>query len=296
MHETIEQYIEYIRDIRRLAPKSVKAYTADLCHFSTFCSDSNLDPAAVDYRTARRYVASLVEAEYSTTTINRMLSAVKGYYGFLVQHQLTGTSPFSRIRSMRGGRNLPTVLTVDEIHAILASPGEDFTGLRDRVIFEVLYSTGCRLSELLGISINELNLTERVIKIRGKGGKDRFLFLTASAAESIGDYLPLRNLRVEQRTPGKETDRLLINRNGFPLTPQGVHYIFRQYTRKLGLQKHITPHTIRHSFATHILDNNAGIRVVQELLGHERISTTQIYAHVSAKRLKEVYDNSHPHG
>ncbi len=295
--ESIESFQSYIKDVKKVSEHTVKAYTHDLALFRQFVTDHDLTFHDLRFEDARRFVASLKRSGYAEKSINRILSGIKSFYAYCLRYQMVSSNPFSNVRSMKHERYLPTVLTVEEVAMILDAPGLDFTGIRDRALFSVLYSTGCRLSELLQMNIDEIDLGEGRVLVHGKGGKDRFVFLTKHARKSLELYIPMReNLVKKRRIAGRDADAVFVNKNGKRLTPQGVHYIFHTYMRMLGIEKHVTPHTFRHTFATHILDNNAGIRVVQELLGHASISTTQIYSHVSSRRLKEVYKRSHPHG
>ena len=297
MNELLENYIKYLRDIRKLSEKTVVAYRQDLGKYEQFCGEQNKQITEISYEQARRFLAVIIRSGYSTNSVNRILSGVKGFFSYCIRYEYCEINPFSRIKGVSGGRRLPSVLTHAEVAKILAAPENDFAGIRDKVIFELLYSTGCRLSELTGMNITDVQLVEKTILVHGKGDKDRFVFLTKSAQEILSLYIPLKNTR-QQPQDVKLDDRnaLVVNNRGQRLTPQGVHFVFQKYTKELGIPKKITPHTLRHTFATHILDNNAGIRVVQELLGHENVSTTQIYSHVSSSRLKEVYKKSHPHG
>lgn len=293
----IEQYRLYLRDVRKLSDRTVDSYMTDLDKLSSFCEERSASPNELTFREARTFLAQLLDAGYGAKSINRILSGVRGFYRWMVRYEMSSANPFSRIKGIRGGRRLPTVLTREEVAMILSAPGDDFTGMRDRMIFELLYSTGCRLSELVEMNLEDLSLEQRRILVHGKGEKDRFVFLTDSACEAVNLFLPMRDSRQRRFAIDGESGRaLLINNRGKRMTPQGVHHIFSGYMQKLKMEKKVTPHTFRHSFATHILENDAGIRVVQELLGHENVSTTQIYSHVSGSRLIEVYKKSHPHG
>ncbi len=297
MNEMMKLYLNYLEDIRGVSEKTLAAYAQDLSKLSRFCVENEIDAARMSNEQARRFIAKLIKEGYRPSSVNRILSGIKGFFLYCIKFDYFTADPFARINSLGGGRRLPSVLTREEVQRMIDAAGNDFSGIRDRLIFEILYSTGCRLSELTGMNLKELNLSENAVLVHGKGGKDRFVFITPSAHEILDVYLPLRGRRQETR-PVSQEDRqaLLINNRGRRMTSQGVHYIFKKYTAELGIPKHITPHTFRHTFATHIMENDAGIRVVQELLGHEHISTTQIYSHVSSKRLKEVYRKSHPHG
>jgi len=297
MNELLENYINYLRDIRKLSEKTVVAYRQDLEKYEKFCHEQRSQLTEISYEQARRFLAVIIRTGYSTNSVNRILSGVKGFYMYCIRYEYCEINPFSRIKGVGGRRRLPSVLSHEEVARILKAPGNDFPGIRDKVIFELLYSTGCRLSELTDMDISDIQLAEKTILVHGKGDKDRYVFLTPSAQEILSLYIPLKLHRQQpQDVVSDDRNALIVNNRGHRLTPQGVHYVFQRYTKKLGIPKKITPHTFRHTFATHILENNAGIRVVQELLGHENVSTTQIYSHVSSGRLKEVYKKSHPHG
>jgi integrase/recombinase XerC len=170
-----------------------------------------------------------------------------------------------------------------------------FTGIRDRMILELLYSTGCRVSELTGMKVEDLDLKKRMVLVHGKGNKSRWVFLTKGASGNISTYLPLRKKYVNSSV-SQGINNLILNRNGNGISARGIRYIIDKYIRAIGAGKHVSPHTFRHTFATHLLNNGAGIRAVQEMLGHSSISTTQIYTHVGIDRLKDVYREAHPHG
>ena len=294
---SIDEYLVYIAKIRRLSEHTIKAYKQDLRYLSDYAQTRQVDPSELTRDDARRFTAQLVRGSLSPATINRILSGIRGYYAYRIRFGMQSQDPFDRIRSVAGGRRLPEVLTVEEVEAFLEAPGDDFLGIRDRVVFTILYATGCRLSELLTASEDNVDLAATTLTVLGKGGKQRTTFLTDEACELLSLYIPLKTaLQSRLRLDASDRRALIVNNRGERLTAQGVHHIFRQYERRLGISKHVTPHTFRHSFATHILDNDAGIRTVQELLGHANISTTQIYTHVSANRLRGVYETAHPHG
>lgn len=297
MVELLENYTLYLRDIRKLSDKTVVAYRQDLEKYEQFCIEQRKSITEISYEQARKFLTVIIRSGYSTNSVNRILSGIKGFFTYCIRYEYCEINPFSRIKGVGGGRRLPDILSHEEVARFLAAPEDDFSGIRDKVIFELLYSTGCRLSELIGINIADVQLEEKMILVHGKGDKDRFVFLTPSAQEIVSLYIPLKSRRKLPVDVSPDDKRaLIVNNRGHRLTSQGVHYVFHKYTTKLAIPKKITPHTFRHTFATHILDNNAGIRLVQELLGHENVSTTQIYSHISSGRLKEVYKKSHPHG
>lgn len=295
--QATEQFLHYLLEVRSYSLHTIKAYEHDLQLYGVYLEAMGYEFGSVDHIQARGFMASLRNDGYAQGTINRVLSAVRRFYRHLLAFEQIRIDPFSQVKSTGRERKLPTVLSVEEVRMFLDACGDDFLGCRDRMIFHLFYSTGCRLSELLGIDLGDIDLEANVIKVHGKGAKERLVFLSEAARVDLGAYLERRQAVLTSKgLDPKTVSHLCVNRNGKRLTPQGVHYIFHTYAQRLGINKHVTPHTFRHSFATHILENDAGIRVVQELLGHEHISTTQIYSHVSTARLKEVYRQSHPHG
>ncbi len=292
--EIKQRYVTYISKVRGLSPKTVLAYEDDLNKFEVFLAQEHADFLDLSSSQVRSFLAQLQRQQLSASTVNRILSGVKGFYRYALRYGIARRDPFDRIKRLKDQRSLPSVLTEAEVSMLLDSCGSDLFGQRDAVIFQVLYSTGCRLSELLAMDAGDISLKTGEIRVTGKGDKDRMVYLTDEAVEVISCYLPVRAEYVKRHNDGEQA--LVINTRGRRISAQGVHYIFERSCSSLGFSKHITPHTLRHTFATHILDRDAGIRVVQELLGHEHISTTQIYSHVGIERLRSVYEKSHPHG
>ncbi len=292
-----KQYLTYIAAVRGLSPRTVLAYEDDLNKFSEYLSEHRLDFLRLDRQQVRSFLAHIQRQQLSVASVNRIISGIKGFYSYALRYGIAQIDPFDRVSSIKEQRRLPAVLNEHEVRRLLDSPGDDFLGLRDQVIFKVLYATGCRLSELLGMNLRDISLDTGEILVLGKGSKQRYVYLTDEAREVLDTYIPMKREYQSQRMlPEDDLQALVINRSGKRMSAQGVHYVFHHYTTSLGFSKHITPHTLRHSFATHILDRDAGIRVVQELLGHEHISTTQIYSHVGVERLRSVYEKAHPHG
>ncbi len=295
--ETRNTYLSYIASVRGLSPRTVLAYEDDLEKFAQFLIRHSLDFLSLSPQDVRSFLAELQRQHLSSSSINRVLSGIKGLYSYAIRYGIAQRDPFDRVKTLKDRRRLPTVLTEEEIGKLLESPGDNFFGLRDSVIFQVLYSTGCRLSELLSMDIHDIDLRTGEIQVRGKGDKDRFVYLTDDASEVLSCYIPMKaEYQSSRNLSPADLQALVINSRGSRISAQGVHYVFERYCISLGFSKHVTPHTLRHTFATHILDRDAGIRVVQKLLGHEHISTTQIYSHVGIERLRNVYEKAHPHG
>lgn len=299
MDKVVEKYLEYLKEIRNLSDHTLIAYKTDLKKFENYCLINNLNIIEVNKAESRRYVATLIRDEkLSNSSINRTLSTLRNFYLYLNKYNITNTNPFSKIESRSRTRRLPQVLSVKDVEKLLSFVPTDFKELRDLVMFNLFYSTGARMSELLGANVTNLELKDERLLVKGKGSYYRYLFLNPSTIELLNTYLEQKqNYQLGKAIKDKnELEAILIGINGKRLSPSSCHSIFEKYRKKLGIGLHFTPHMLRHSFATHLLDNDAGIRVVQKLLGHQSISTTQIYTHVSRQRLREVYESSHPHG
>lgn len=292
MKDRIGEYIAYLRGIRNLSEATVRAYGNDLRSFADFLSERPPEEAVSG--DVRSFIAHLSRERLTAATVNRILSAMKGFYLYLVVHGHIEASPLNGIRSLKKTARLPDFLFEDEVAEILDIPGDDFTSLRDKAILELLYSTGCRVSELVRIQADQVK-KNRPVLVRGKGSKDRLVFIGKAAFTALSAYLPLRGERLK-RSGKQEEKALFINSRGGPLTARGVAHILEKRLGGTAAGKKVSPHTFRHSFATHILDRGADIRVVQELLGHASLSTTQVYTHLGIGKLKEVYAQAHPHG
>lgn len=294
MLRTADDYLGYLRSVRNLSEASVRAYRGDLTAFDEWLATAGVDESAVDAALVRRYVAHLSRQNAAVSTVNRVLSSLKGYFRFLVRTGRATSSPVEGVRGLRKARKLPSFLFEDEMAELLGLEGADFTTLRDRLILELLYSTGCRISELVTINLDDIDYKRGRILVHGKGRKDRFVFLGVPAKQVLRDYLPVRSARLATRGL-RDEKALVVNVNGGRITQRGVAGIIQKRVLERGVAKHVSPHTFRHSFATHILDRGADIRVVQELLGHASLSTTQVYTHLGLGALKRIYESAHPH-
>jgi integrase/recombinase XerC/integrase/recombinase XerD len=224
-------------------------------------------------------------------TVNRRLSALKGYYEWRRRRDPDTVNPFTDSRTVKKGRRLPAFLTHEEIEAFLDHTGSDFAGIRDRTLFELLYSTGCRVAEICSLDVSDV--LRRQVRVRGKGMKERLVFIGTKASVALEEYLSRRLEHVADDPDSRRA--LILDLRGRRLTTRGVYYLVRRYAALTGMTKRISPHTFRHSFATHVLDEGADIRTVQEMLGHASLSTTQIYTHTGIERIKRIYRLSHPH-
>ncbi|MBO4392865.1 MAG: tyrosine-type recombinase/integrase [Spirochaetales bacterium] len=291
----IDSFLQYLKDVQGYSEKTVISYAHDLKRLDDYLVSHNLDLTEMVYEDARSFVADLYDQGLSPASINRILSGNRMFFRSLLESNVIKVDPFKRVSGAKNTRKIPTVLAREEVEMILSCPTEDYTSLMEVTMFNIFYSTGCRLSEVLDMKISDIDFNLRRILVTGKGNKQRYVFLTTRAKDMLQQYLPQRG-EVIKRCHSVDDGTVLINSKGNKLPLSTVHSIFDKYRLRLGLTKKFTPHVFRHSFATHLIDNDSDIRVVQVLLGHESIGTTQIYTHVTGKRLEEVYRNSHPHG
>jgi tyrosine recombinase XerC len=290
----LERYLQYLAHVRHLSANTLSAYRRDLELYFAFLEDEDLTLEQMEADNARSFVGHLSRRGLSSRSINRVLSAVRGYYRFLERVGVEAGSPFASIKSLKIDGKLPSFLFEEEIDQLLTTgQPQDLWELRDLLILELLYSTGCRVSELASASLTDLDLKGATIRVLGKGNKERLVFIGRSAVKRLREYLLRRKgLRLGD-AEGRRA--LLINRRGGRLTVRGIQNIVDRLLMRSPLHKSATPHTFRHSFATHILRKGADIRVVQELLGHASLSTTQVYTHLDVERLQAVYGSAHPH-
>ncbi len=292
--EYIELYLAYIGKVRALSAHTVQSYGEDLTGLERYCSSLSLSFTDFTPEDAGEYVRK-IRKEFSEKSILRKLTACRTFFSYLVKDDFLPSNPFDGISLRETGSRLPSVLTEDEVRELLSLPRENFSQERDHILFLFLYSTGARISEALSVDVADIEWGERRIRITGKGDKERFLFLSPHLVSELKDvYLPQRESYLLEK--GRSSEKaLFVSQRGLRLPSSSAHIIFDAYRDRLSWQKEFTPHTLRHSFATHYLDRGADIRMVQELLGHESISTTQIYTHVSHSRLRNVYNSTHPH-
>jgi len=297
----LENYLTYLRAVRHLSENTVRAYRRDLRLFAAFLRQRGIGEADVDEAVARSFVGEIARGSLKSRSVNRLLSALRGYYRFRLRFDAPGSgraavNPFREVRSLKTPKNLPAFLFEAEVEQLLGEarePPGDIWRLRDLLIPELLYATGARVAELVGMNLTDLDFGERTIRVMGKGAKERVVFFGKTAAELLRAYLIRRR---HHRFPGPAEERaLLLNRRGGRITVRGVQRILERLLREAGVVKPASPHTLRHSFATHVLNRGADIRVVQELLGHASLSTTQVYTHLDIQRLKRVYESAHPH-
>jgi integrase/recombinase XerC len=292
LEESIVSFLCALEGERAASPHTLAAYGRDLRQFARFLVAEGLDGwDAVTIGVVRRYLSLPAVRRYSRRTVARKLSALRTFYRYLSREGLVEANPFALVRGPKQRPRLPRVLSIEEVRELLAAlTSKDPLGLRDRAIVEMLYAAGVRVGELVQMRVGDLR--GREVRVLGKGGKERVVFLTRAAEAALENYLKRGRPQLlrGRRDPGV----IFLNARGEPLSTRGVQGILARLTRELSQRVHMSPHVLRHTFATHLLDGGADLRAVQELLGHASLATTQIYTHLSRERLKQVYDRAHP--
>jgi integrase/recombinase XerD len=285
------RYLDHLSAERGLAPNTVEAYRRDLLRLR---EDRVERPETATHDELLARLRAMRLAGRSPRSVARWLVAARGFFRWLVAEGVLQVDPTAHLDPPRTWRTLPSVLSTEEVDALLAAPDrETATGLRDAAMLEVLYATGLRVSELLGLRLADLHLDASYLRCLGKGSKERVVPLGGEAEGMLQAYLATAR---PELLDGKRTPVLFVNRRGTPLTRQGFWKIIKNYGRRAGIRTSLSPHTVRHSFATHLLENGADLRSVQAMLGHADISTTQIYTHVNRERLRRLYRDFHPRG
>lgn len=325
-HSTIiQKFLDYLTYEKRFSVHTAKCYGADLGQFGTFLLGTSHATApedgtmslphessggtavathtstqidhlllTADVNLVRTYLAFLNDKEYSKATIARKLATLRSFYKFLVKRNEITANPVISIRTPKQEKKLPRFLEYEEVKRLLETPPMDnWLGARDRAILETLYSTGIRVSELVALNMDDVDFLGEVVHIRGKGKKERIAPISSSALQIIQHYMEYRNKRA-QNNNNFDPKVLFVNKHGRRLSTRSVRRKMDKYLKIAGLDPAISPHTLRHSFATHMLNKGADLRSVQELLGHQSLSTTQIYTHLSTSKIKEIYDGAHP--
>ena len=292
----LERFMVYLEIGKNVSPLTLQAYRSDILQFLKLQNDDVDSLLGVDHLTLRRYLAWLKEKGYTRRTVARKLSATRSFLFFLHKEGLIEGGKWTTVARPKQEKNLPRFLYYHEVEALLEAPDPKTAyGLRDRAILELIYSSGLRASETVGLKVDCLQSGERLIKVYGKGRKERIVPVGTVAALLIEKYIDeARPLLAANNKDANTYDQLFLNRWGRPLSDRGLRYLFQRYIRKVSYKIGITPHSLRHSFATHLLEGGADLRVVQELLGHVSLSTTQVYTHVTKERLRDVYRSAFP--
>ncbi|MCL6612186.1 MAG: tyrosine recombinase XerC [Peptococcaceae bacterium] len=298
MYSYIDSFIHYLEAEKNYSPRTVASYRRDLFHGVDFFAgalgrrDSDLEPADLDPGLMRSYLGDLFYSGLAKTSIARRLAAWRSFYRYLGREGLVEKNPLRGVASLKLEKRLPQFLFREECGALVESPRcGDPLSLRDRALLETLYASGIRVGELVGLDLENVNLARGELLVMGKGAKERVVPIGTCAVEALNAYLELARPRLS----GNGGERaVFVNHKGGRLTDRGVRKIIKKYVGRLGIQNTVSPHTLRHTFATHMLDGGADLRAVQEMLGHKNLSTTQKYTHLTREKLKEVYLKSHP--
>ncbi len=293
----IKQFELFLQVEKNAAEHTLKSYLSDLESFFSFAQDNfpldfsfaNLTPLDI-----RSYLAYLNENNYARRTIARKISALRSFGKFLMREGKLEKNPFDKIKTPKLEKKLPVFLEMVEIEEMFSLPTDDELGRRDRAVLELLYATGCRVSELVWVPVVNVDFANRYVLLLGKGDKERIVPIGNKAVTALLDYMRRTRLLLMKRYKVKDHGKMFVNNRGGQLTDRSVRRIVEKYINLMATQKKISPHSIRHTFATHLLDNGADLRSVQEMLGHSSLSTTQIYTHITADRMTAAYKKAHP--
>ncbi len=299
MREDIEKFLAYLKAEKGLSENTFFAYQNDLLQMATFFEaetrERGLLPswANVDRQAIMRFLLNLQEKRYAATTRARKLAAARSFFKFLAAEGIIKEDPTRNLESLSVGRSLPKPISITQVRLLLEQPTKSSTpeAKRDHAMLQLLYASGMRVSELMSLNIENINTAEGEVRCFGKGHKERIIPIHQQAANAVADYIQDARLKLLRN---KTEKALFLNRRGERLTRQGFWQILKQYARAAGITVPVTPHTLRHSFATHMLSGGADLRAVQELLGHANISTTQIYTHLTSDHVRRTYEKAHP--
>ncbi len=293
MADQIGDFVHYLDVERGLAKTTQTSYRQDLNEFADWLDTSDAAGFPESLESIQAFLATQSDAK-AATSVSRMISALRKFYRYLLRETVVSSDPMTMVASPKPAQHLPATLSGPEIDALMAAP--DITqplGLRDRAMFELMYATGLRVSELVNLRLDQMHLSLNLLEVTGKGDKQRIVPVSPQAVDWVNQYLQTSRPALIKKTPPAV---VFVNFHGRQLTRQGIWKNLKAYIQALGIEKDVTPHTLRHSFATNLLENGADLRVVQELLGHADISTTQIYTHLSNKKIMKVYHDTHPRG
>lgn len=289
MNELLKSFIKYLSDERNYSEHTVKAYRGDLENFRDFLLKEEKKIEDADIATINAYVSTLY-GKNSPASVERKVSSIRSFFSYLVRKDILAQNPAKLVRTPKKEKHLPVFLSVDEVFNLVdvKDPEKSPLRLRDRAILELLYSSGLRVSELAGATLADLSMGEAIIRVRGKGNKERIVPVGSKALSALGEYLDIRG----RLNPS--SDHIFLNSRGGGITTRSLARIIKKYGLVSGISKNVSPHVLRHSFATHLLAGGADLRAIQEMLGHASLSTTQKYTHLSVERIMEVYDKTHP--
>lgn len=294
--QDLEDFKSYIIAEKNFSQHTAKAYCSDILSFLVWMDDESCEE--VNFSKIRDYIHFIQKFNYKKTTVARKIASLRTFYKYLYREQKIDSNPAMNLNNPKRPKSLPKFLTPDEVEQILNNTKiETPAGYRNRTILELLWATGMRISELSGLNFGDLNLEHNEIRVFGKGSKERIILVTDRAKSFLERYIETARALIPKGfpiPPQDEDSPVFINNTGYRLQTRTVRNVINEVVEKINLPKHVTPHVFRHSFATHLIENGADLRIVQELLGHASISNTQIYTHVSTQHLKEVYNQAHP--
>jgi integrase/recombinase XerC len=292
----VQDFILYLQLEKNASEHTITSYSADIASFWEYARRQGFNGGfeSVNQMIIRSYLAYMKTNDYARRTIARRIAALRSLFRFLCRENLLETNPFNSIHTPKLEKRLPEFLDEAELTELFTLPGQNLLGLRDLAILELLYATGVRVSELVGLNLHDIDFDSRFVLVYGKGSKERIVPVGRKAVNALTIYLEQSRPQLYCQHKGHEHKKVFVNSKGGPLTDRSVRRILENYVNRLALAKHVTPHTIRHSFATHLLDHGADLRLVQELLGHVSLSTTQLYTHITKEKLKAVYRQAHP--
>jgi integrase/recombinase XerC len=287
----VREYLDYLRVIRGVSDKTLRAYGGDLSAFAKHCDRNGFLPENAGSREVRGFIADLGAEGNASVSVNRALSSLRGFYRWMLRFNYRDDDPSENLKNLKTPKTLPAYLREMEMAHFSELP--DTAGIlwpeRDKALILVMYSGGLRISELVSLSLKNMESDYSGARVIGKGNKERFVFFSEDAQEALAAYLPSRQARLIKKSGNSRPDSLFLSSRGTPISVPGVRWIIARYSDRSGLGKSVHPHSLRHSFATHLVNSGCDVRVVQELLGHASISTTQRYTHVDTERLKKVY-------
>ena len=293
MDKLLDKYVTYLKAERNFSPFTVRNYSSDILGFFGFLrQEGGTSLEGIDHLTVRRYMGSLLENGVVRGSISRKMSALRSFFRYLNQQGLIATDPMTKVSGLKGEKRLPNFLTSEEILRLLSAPDTTTPqGLRDRAILELLYAAGLRVSEITSLDIGSVDLGTCQVRVWGKGSKERITLIGKPAAGALEQYLGCGRPKLLGQ---KDTKALFLNRFGDRIAERRIQYIIKEYAKRAGINGRVHPHMLRHTFATHMLDGGADLRVVQELLGHASLSSTQIYTHVTTSQMRSRYLEAHP--
>lgn len=292
LNKYIDRFLKHLDIERNVSKHTIRAYEIDLRDFLRFCGS---DVDKIDLIDIRGFISELISKGKSKTTVSRKIATIRSFFRYLYQEGVVNLNPAKLVPSPKTSKHLPVFLSVDDVFNLVESPERiGMLSVRDRAILEMLYSSGLRVSEIVGLDLEDINIRDGLIKVKGKGRKERIVPVGKKALDALKLYLVERKLLKKKKAISEADTALFLNRNGKRLTDRQVRRIVLKYARKSGIKGHISPHVLRHTFATHLLTGGADLRVIQELLGHSSLSTTQRYTHLDIGHLIDVYDKAHP--